>query len=134
MNKVIFSLYLLFLTSSLFGQKPTLDYYFTNTNFATNIPTPESVLGYQIGEWHVSHDQVVMYFRALAAASDRVTITEYARSYEQRPLIYLTVTSTENHGQLSKIKENHIDNLNGCLLYTSPSPRDGLLSRMPSSA
>ena len=25
-------------------------------------------------------------------------------------------------------------NLDGCLLYTSPSPRDGLLSRMPSSA
>ena len=24
--------------------------------------------------------------------------------------------------------------LYGCLLYTSPSPRDGLLSRMPSSA
>ena len=23
---------------------------------------------------------------------------------------------------------------NNCLLYTSPSPRDGLLSRMPSSA
>ena len=27
--------------------------------------------------------------------------------------------------------ERHVD---GCLLYTSPSPRDGLLSRMPSSA
>ena len=26
-------------------------------------------------------------------------------------------------------KRNHV-----CLLYTSPSPRDGLLSRMPSSA
>ena len=26
------------------------------------------------------------------------------------------------------------DLLSGCLLYTSPSPRDGLLSRMPSSA
>ena len=25
-------------------------------------------------------------------------------------------------------------NKKGCLLYTSPSPRDGLLSRMPSSA
>ena len=24
--------------------------------------------------------------------------------------------------------------MNNCLLYTSPSPRDGLLSRMPSSA
>ena len=31
--------------------------------------------------------------------------------------------------------EEFIDaNLKGCLLYTSPSPRDGLLSRMPSSA
>ena len=27
-----------------------------------------------------------------------------------------------------------IDANNSCLLYTSPSPRDGLLSRMPSSA
>ena len=26
------------------------------------------------------------------------------------------------------------DNYKGCLLYTSPSPRDTLLSRMPSSA
>ena len=26
------------------------------------------------------------------------------------------------------------DGPKGCLLYTSPSPRDGLLSRMPSSA
>ena len=27
-----------------------------------------------------------------------------------------------------------VTHLNDCLLYTSPSPRDGLLSRMPSSA
>ena len=27
-----------------------------------------------------------------------------------------------------------ITDFNNCLLYTSPSPRDGLLSRMPSSA
>ena len=31
---------------------------------------------------------------------------------------------------VAKLKEHEID----CLLYTSPSPRDGLLSRMPSSA
>ena len=30
--------------------------------------------------------------------------------------------------------QDFISKLNGCLLYTSPSPRDGLLSRMPSSA
>ena len=33
----------------------------------------------------------------------------------------------------NKIKGKHVKVL-GCLLYTSPSPRDGLLSRMPSSA
>src|SRR5680860_1015954 len=27
-----------------------------------------------------------------------------------------------------------VNDIKGCLLYTSPSPRDGLLSRMPSSA
>ena len=30
--------------------------------------------------------------------------------------------------------ESATDDLRICLLYTSPSPRDGLLSRMPSSA
>ena len=30
--------------------------------------------------------------------------------------------------------ENPCDKTSTCLLYTSPSPRDGLLSRMPSSA
>ena len=33
-----------------------------------------------------------------------------------------------------KSSKNETDYINGCLLYTSPSPRDGLLSRMPSSA
>ena len=31
-------------------------------------------------------------------------------------------------------KRERIQYFEGCLLYTSPSPRDGLLSRMPSSA
>ena len=30
--------------------------------------------------------------------------------------------------------KKNLPNSNSCLLYTSPSPRDGLLSRMPSSA
>ena len=31
-------------------------------------------------------------------------------------------------------KTGTLELINDCLLYTSPSPRDGLLSRMPSSA
>src|SRR5665647_3915080 len=37
----------------------------------------------------------------------------------------------ERHGQQEVTTMGH---LHPCLLYTSPSPRDGLLSRMPSSA
>ena len=41
-----------------------------------------------------------------------------------------------DHVQLSfqDSEANGCDRISGCLLYTSPSPRDGLLSRMPSSA
>ena len=35
-------------------------------------------------------------------------------------------------GDLCSLGQNV--NIGNCLLYTSPSPRDGLLSRMPSSA
>ena len=35
---------------------------------------------------------------------------------------------------ISKGREWIINEIKTCLLYTSPSPRDGLLSRMPSSA
>ena len=43
----------------------------------------------------------------------------------------LGVVSQEiNFSQFEKV----IDIVTTCLLYTSPSPRDGLLSRMPSSA
>ena len=32
------------------------------------------------------------------------------------------------------LADGEVDQVLACLLYTSPSPRDGLLSRMPSSA
>ena len=35
---------------------------------------------------------------------------------------------------VNQVWNNSYSVLMGCLLYTSPSPRDGLLSRMPSSA
>ena len=35
-----------------------------------------------------------------------------------------------SHREMNRILEDYEK---GCLLYTSPSPRDGLLSRMPSS-
>ena len=38
------------------------------------------------------------------------------------------------NGKMFVLVDNEDRENEGCLLYTSPSPRDGLLSRMPSSA
>ena len=37
-------------------------------------------------------------------------------------------------GQIKVLKQLNLDVAEGCLLYTSPSPRDRQKSRMPSSA
>lgn len=92
----------------LHAQKQPLTYYLPDIKYDPDIPTPESFLGYQIGEWHISHDQQLFYLRALAAASPRVTITEYARTYENRPLVYLTITSEANHGRLEQLRQEHL--------------------------
>ena len=45
------------------------------------------------------------------------------------------VGQTKNGGGLiSTLVRGEVGAVKACLLYTSPSPRDGLLSRMPSSA
>ena len=90
-----------------FAQQP-LTYYLPDIEYDKSIPTPESFFGHQIGEWHLSHDKLVYYMKALAEASPRVTYTEYARSYEGRPLLYLTITSPDNHSRLDEIQAQHV--------------------------
>jgi len=97
----------LFLFQYTHAQKPDLSYYLSETNFNKNVPSPESFLGYQVGEWHVSHDQLKYYMEELAEKSDRVTIETYGYSHEERPLQLLTITSKKNHSNLEKILEKH---------------------------
>ena len=47
---------------------------------------------------------------------------------------YLIVQILIAAGVLSSLMQGLLVPMCTCLLYTSPSPRDGLLSRMPSSA
>ena len=48
---------------------------------------------------------------------------------------HVNTVETVSVGMWNKVgARNERKEINGCLLYTSPSPRDGLLSRMPSSA
>ena len=77
------------------------------------------------------------------------TLKRFSSIKEPLELKIFAVNESISSHQLSKLK-NHFSKINicslciysnnretilsGCLLYTSPSPRDGSISRMPSSA
>ncbi len=87
----------------------SMDYYLPDgVSYNPAIPTPEQVLGTVPGEWHVRHDQLVNYMHAVAEASDRISIERFGRSYENRALLMLTITSPENHGRIEQIRQQHL--------------------------
>lgn len=107
------------------AQEP-LSYFLPSATYRAQVPTPEQFLGWQVGQRHVSHDLLLAYMRALAvAAPDRITIKEYARTHELRPLQVLTITSPANHQRLEQIRIDH-------LALTDPSRSAAAdLSKMP---
>lgn len=95
---------------SFFGSAQVdMSYYLPGgLSYNPDIPTPKEVLGYHPGEWHVSHDQLIYYMRTVTAASDRVVLEEFAKTYEGRPLMHLIFTSIDNHSKLDQIKAEHL--------------------------
>jgi hypothetical protein len=71
------------------------------------IPSPQDFLGYELGDQFTLYANSVAYFRALAAASDRITINQYGETYEGRPLINLVVTSPQNHARMDDVLAEH---------------------------
>ncbi len=86
-----------------------LSYYFPEAiELNDKIFTPKEITDYQVGDWHFSHDQILAYARSIAKESNRAQLFEYARSWENRPLVYLVFTDPENHDKLETIRKNHI--------------------------
>lgn len=87
------------------AQDITLDYYLPqDISYNPDIPTPASVIGHQVGEWHVSHDKLVQYMQVLAEASDRIHIEQHGLTHEKRPLLLLTISTPENLARAEEIK------------------------------
>ncbi|WP_232830158.1 M14 family zinc carboxypeptidase [Lewinella sp. IMCC34191] len=103
-----------------------LTYYLPDLDYDPDIPTPEEFLGWQIGDWHISHDLLQAYMRALAASSDRISLEVIGHTYEQRPLLNLIFTTPENHGWLEELRQMHVN-------WSSPEGgmSDGDLEEVP---
>ncbi len=107
---------LCFLFCSILHAQNEIDisYYLPqNVTYNQSIPTPESVIGHQVGKWHVTHDKLVQYAYALANASERITIENRGKTFEDRPILLLTITSPKNHQRIDDIRKEHMDATNG---------------------
>jgi hypothetical protein len=93
---------------------PDLEYYLPNsTQYSTKIPTPKSIIGHQVGQWHITHDKLLYYMQTLAKTSNRIRLENRGTTFEGRPLILLTITSPENHQQLETIRKAHVQATDG---------------------
>lgn len=87
----------------------SLDYYLPeNVNYNPDIPTPQEVIGFVPGQWHVTHDRLLNYMQKLAEVSPRIQIENRGTTYEGRPLVLLTISSPENLQNIEQIRQNHL--------------------------
>lgn len=101
-----FCLSIMFLSSS--AQVPLSYYLPPDVSYNPSIPTPESFFGFQVGEWHLTPDQIHAYMKALDQASDRITMEPMGRSHEQRQIWLVIITSPENHRNIEAIRQQHL--------------------------
>ena len=79
--------------------------YWPDADYDPAIPTIEEVLGHEPGDRITWHSDAIRYFEALAAAApERMSITEYARSWEGRELVYAVLSSPENMTRIDEIQ------------------------------
>lgn len=74
----------------------------------TSIPSPESVLGWEPGDWKVDHSTLTRYMQELDKASDLVSSKVIGYTYEQRPLMQVIITSKENQANLESLRQAHL--------------------------
>ena len=73
-------------------------------NYDPSITTPDSILGFPVGSRTATPAQIAEIVIKIASESDRVEITEYARSHEGRPLYYLAISSPANLARVNDVK------------------------------
>src|SRR5688572_23410170 len=73
--------------------------------YDARIPTIEQVAGHVFGAEVSAHADVVKYLHALAAASPRIKLVEFGKSWEGRALWYAIVGSEQNLARLPAIQQ-----------------------------
>ena len=107
MHRILFIV--LILAASLAEAKSSNEYLPAGADLDQAIASPESILGWDLGDWHVRHDQLVRYMESLAETSPRVSLQITGQTHEQRPLLLLAVTAPENQQNLESLRSQHLE-------------------------
>ncbi|GMV27655.1 MAG: hypothetical protein AMXMBFR58_36860 [Phycisphaerae bacterium] len=86
---------------------PGLEYdveFFPGESHDAGVPTPDSVLGFRLGDKPVTHAEVETVIRAISSASQRCRLFEYGKTHEGRTLYYVAVGTEQNIRNLDRIK------------------------------
>lgn len=68
------------------------------------VPTPASVLGYEVGERFTPHHMLMRYLDRLAATSPRIRLDTVAHTFEGREVMMVVVTSEANQRRIDDIR------------------------------
>ncbi len=77
--------------------------YLGGFEYDESIPTPASVIGFEMTERFTRYGDMKRYLDELADASPRVAVTRYGESYQGRSLNLLTISSPENLDRLDQL-------------------------------
>ncbi len=102
---LLLSVLLILTNTSSFAQERNLPFY-PNGTYNTNIPTPESFLGFPIGSKPTRYDAIVNYLKILDGKSNEVQLIEFGKTYEGRSLYHLIITSENNFKKLTEIQNS----------------------------
>ena len=79
--------------------------WWPGSTYDPKVPTPRSVLGYDIGDDYTEHGEMLAYMRQLEAASDgRIKIFSVGKTNERRELILMAVSDPANIRRLEEIR------------------------------
>ncbi|MEM9411662.1 MAG: M14 family metallopeptidase, partial [Planctomycetota bacterium] len=81
------------------------DHWPANIEFDDQIMTPREYLGFDVGQRHIEHRQLVGYLKKIASQSNRIQYRKYGQTHGERDLVLLVISSPKNLKEIGRIRK-----------------------------
>jgi len=104
-NKFLLLAFCLATAIGVFAQTEEKFDFYTRGDYRPNVPRPQSILRYDVGDHHTTYAQMEQVINAIAAAApDRVKIFDIGTTNEHRMQHLVAISAPENIARLDEIK------------------------------